>query len=208
MVKRFEGPIVTVDTVVFRVDDARLKVLTIEREREPFARARALPGVYVSRDETLQMASDRCLGAKARFVPSAGSHRSTINVYDSLERDPRGHSLSIVVVLVDPTPSGTGSWVDVEHVGPLAFDHNEILLAARSWLAVHLWLDQSLLRSLLGARTLTTASVIELVEAIDGTAADASNVRRKLVSSGLVEPTTDVARHPGRGRPSAVWAWR
>ncbi len=52
-------PAVRVDCVVFGLDDEDLKVLLIERDREPFAGCWALPGGFVAPDETLERAALR-----------------------------------------------------------------------------------------------------------------------------------------------------
>ena len=52
----------TVDCVVFGFDESDLKVLLIERGREPFKGRWALPGGFVRVDETLDDAARRELG--------------------------------------------------------------------------------------------------------------------------------------------------
>ena len=55
----------TVDCVVFGLDDSELKVLLIERALEPFKGKWALPGGFVRVDETLDEAARRELGEEA-----------------------------------------------------------------------------------------------------------------------------------------------
>lgn len=49
----------TVDCVVFGLDDEDLKVLLIQRDLEPFAGKWALPGGFVRVEETLDQAARR-----------------------------------------------------------------------------------------------------------------------------------------------------
>ncbi len=55
---KYPRPAVTVDCAVFGVDE-RLKVLLIERDREPFAGRWALPGGFVRVPESLEAAARR-----------------------------------------------------------------------------------------------------------------------------------------------------
>src|SRR5689334_18988069 len=60
-------PAVTVDTVVFGVDDEGLKVLLIQRDVEPHAGWWALPGGFVHEHEELDAAAMRALSSKTRL---------------------------------------------------------------------------------------------------------------------------------------------
>ena len=203
----YRGPIVTTDVVCVRIQAGALQFLTIRREREPFAAAVALPGVYVREGETIAAATDRCLAAKASLALAEETFRRPIDVRDRIGRDPRGHAISIVTIAVaQPRDPGDG-WVDVREHPPLAFDHDEIVAVALAWLRDHVWLERELLRSLVADEPLTTSTLVAITEAVGGADADPSNVRRRAISSRLVAPTGERAAPTGRGRPSAVWTW-
>ena len=55
----YARPCVTVDCVVFALDERDLKVLLIQRGNEPFRGRWALPGGFVHMDETLEDAARR-----------------------------------------------------------------------------------------------------------------------------------------------------
>ena len=55
----YARPALTVDCVVFGLDDGDLKVLLIQRDLEPFAGKWALPGGFVRVDEDLEAAARR-----------------------------------------------------------------------------------------------------------------------------------------------------
>ena len=55
----YPRPSVTVDCVVFGLDEGELKVLLIERGQEPFKGKWALPGGFVRMEESLEEAARR-----------------------------------------------------------------------------------------------------------------------------------------------------
>ena len=64
----YPRPSLTVDCVVFGLDDENLKVLLIERDLEPFKGKWALPGGFVRVDETLDEAARRELREETGVV--------------------------------------------------------------------------------------------------------------------------------------------
>ena len=56
---KYARPALTVDCVVFGINDGDLQVLLIERAHAPFAGAWALPGGFVDMDETTEDAARR-----------------------------------------------------------------------------------------------------------------------------------------------------
>jgi ADP-ribose pyrophosphatase YjhB (NUDIX family) len=209
----YSGPTVTTDAVVLRIADDQLQLLIHRRPRPPYEGKRALPGLYVGQGETIAMATDRCLATKAGLALPQLSMRRIINVYDSLDRDPRGHSLSVVSVSVLPTGAPLAIcdgalWVDARSTTTLAFDHVDIVASSLAWVEQHLWTDADVLRAFVGSMAMTTSTLLHIARVVDGVDIDASNLRRKLSTSGIVEPTTARVAHGGPGRPSVLWRWR
>ena len=126
----------TVDCVVFGLDEGELKVLLIERALNPFKGRWALPGGFVRVDETLNEASRRELaeetGLKDIFLEQ-------LYTFGEVKRDPRERVVSVtyyaLVKLSDhrakaATDAANAEWFPVAKVPKLAFDHAEILRAA------------------------------------------------------------------------------
>ncbi|HSC88133.1 MAG TPA: NUDIX domain-containing protein, partial [Polyangiaceae bacterium] len=124
----------TVDCVVFAVDDDGLKVLLIERAAEPFVGHWALPGGFVRVDETTDEAARRELqeetGLRDVFLEQ-------LYTFSSVARDPRERVVSVGhYALVKPSAVEAGSdaskaqWFDVGELPELAFDHDEIVAVA------------------------------------------------------------------------------
>jgi 8-oxo-dGTP diphosphatase len=121
------GPKLTVDAVWFHEG----QVLLVRRGRPPFKGSWALPGGFVEPTESVETAVVRELleetGLKARPVELLG-------VYSKPGRDPRGPAATVAFRMEGRagTPHGgddaaEAAWIRVSAVGPLAFDHGEIL---------------------------------------------------------------------------------
>ena len=137
---RYPRPMVTVDAVVFRQTRQRLEVLVVERGKPPYAGMLALPGGFVEMDEDLEDA------AKRELQEETGLENVTLSqlrAFGTPGRDPRGRNISIVFAGVargrtDQVEGGDDAaravWVSARRPGRLAFDHNDILKCALTWL--------------------------------------------------------------------------
>lgn len=126
----------TVDCVVFGLDDEELKVMLIQRALPPFEGKWALPGGFVRVDETLEEAARRELeeetGLRNIFLEQ-------LYTFSAVDRDPRERVVSVayyaLVNLRDhnvhaATDASAAAWFGVHDVPSLAFDHAEILQVA------------------------------------------------------------------------------
>ena len=221
----------TIDVVVFRVVGARIEVLTVERLHNPFAGRRALPGVWVGAGETLLDACHRCLAEKAGLghihrrdasSPTSATVARPLTeprqflAADSVARDPRGHAVSIVHMAaaradVSLVSGESPAWLDVGVLvaggsAGLAFDHLEVVVAARRFLADRLWADAACFTVLAGDAPLTTPTLRTIAESAGGVELDHANFSRRLASSGLfVSRQAEVSTVRSRGRPAIVW---
>ena len=119
-------PSVTVDGVLIRDG----KILLIRRKNEPFKDKWALPGGFVEYGERVEEAVIREFeeetGMKARI-------KKLLGVYSAPDRDPRGHTISIVFLLDAEGEIKAGDdaseakFFDLDNLPPLAFDHEKIV---------------------------------------------------------------------------------
>ena len=129
----YARPALTVDCVVFGLDDEDLKVLLIQRDLEPFAGRWALPGGFVRLDETLDEAARRELqeetGLQRVFLEQ-------LYTFGDLQRDPRERVVTVayyaLVRLSDhqvraATDARNAAWFGIEDLPDLAFDHATVL---------------------------------------------------------------------------------
>ena len=91
---RYEYPraALTVDCVVFGLDQTDLKVLLIQRKLEPFRHAWALPGGFVHVDETLDQAARRELAEEAGVTDV---YLEQLYTFGELTRDPRERVVTV-----------------------------------------------------------------------------------------------------------------
>jgi 8-oxo-dGTP diphosphatase len=126
----------TVDCVVFGLDEGELKVMLIQRALPPFEGKWALPGGFVHLDETLDEAARRELeeetGLRKVFLEQ-------LYTFGAVERDPRERVVSVayfaLVKLSEhqvraATDARAAAWFGVNDSPSLAFDHLEILQRA------------------------------------------------------------------------------
>ena len=126
-----QTPLLTVD-VIIELPDAR--IVLIERAHEPFGWA--LPGGFVDIGETVAQAAVR--EAREETGLDVSLH-ALLGVYSDPQRDPRGHTASVVfVAAASGQPRGSDDARDARAFDPLsppalAFDHAQILSDYRSW---------------------------------------------------------------------------
>ncbi|WP_026102773.1 NUDIX domain-containing protein [Pleurocapsa sp. PCC 7319] len=135
---KYPKPSVTVDCVVFGLDDAqKLKVMLIQRRNEPFRDKWALPGGFVELDESIDVAAARELeeetGIENVFLEQ-------LYTFGEVNRDPRDRVISIAYyALVNigeytvqaRSDAKNAEWFPVEQLPSLAFDHDHILNVAK-----------------------------------------------------------------------------
>jgi 8-oxo-dGTP diphosphatase len=207
---------VTVDIVALTIRDARVHVLLVERGGHPFAGWRALPGGFV-RDETLdaaalrELAEETSLGAGAEPGGRALDrvHLEQLRSYGDPGRDPRMRVVSIAYLafapsLPDPragSDAAGASWVPVDEVGELAFDHAAIL--ADGLERARAKLEYTPLATAFVAEEFTIAELRAVYAAVWGEELHAGNFHRKVLSvPGFVESTGETAARAGeRGGP-------
>jgi 8-oxo-dGTP diphosphatase len=139
----YPRPSVTVDVVVFgyAFDDPILGVLLIKRGRPgtPFEGCWAIPGGFVNDNEDLDVAARRELREETHLDID---NIFQVGAFGKPGRDPRGHVVSVAYVTVVNRNDVNGmiqadddakevQWWPTNDLPDLAFDHADILRAAR-----------------------------------------------------------------------------
>jgi len=198
----------TVDCVVFGLDESDLKVLLIERGLEPFKGRWALPGGFVRVDETLDEAARRELAEEAGLTDVFLEQLFT---FGELARDPRERVVSVtyyalVKLTAHQTRAATDAadarWFPVSKVPKLAFDHGNILGTALARLKGKVRY-QPIGFELLPPK-FTLSQLQHLYEAVLETELDKRNFRKKVLSFGLLVPLKET-QMVGRHRPAQLF---
>ena len=198
----------TVDCVVFGLDESELKVLLIQRALEPFKGRWAFPGGFVRVAETLDEAARRELaeetGLKNVFLEQ-------LYTFGAVDRDPRERVVSVayyaLVKLSDhrakaATDAANAEWFPISRTPKLGFDHAEILETALARLKGKVRY-QPIGFELLPPK-FTLSQLQHLYEAILATDLDKRNFRKKVLSFGLLVPLKET-QMIGRHRPAQLF---
>lgn len=203
---QFARPALTVDVVVFALDEHDLQVMLIERDLAPFAGDWALPGGFVRVEETLDEAAAR------ELAEETGLHDiflEQLYTFGAVKRDPRERVVTVAYfALVNlaghdvkaSTDARNAAWFSINDLPQLAFDHKQVLDAALERL-------QSKVRyQPIGFELLpekfTLRQLQHLYEIILDRPLDKRNFRKKVLSMGIIKETneieTDVAHRAAR----------
>ncbi len=194
-------------TLRYGSEDATVTVGIAPRQWDPFAGERALPGVLLHRGERLATAARRAVSTKLGVPEDSIVAVGQVATFDEPNRDPRGPTLSIAMwAVVGEHESELAEWVPFDALADLAFDHTQIIAAARTHLAGILWKDLTFTRALTGDRFPATRAV-ELTAALQGARPDPGNLNRTLAAIPGLARTGERLRVKATGRPAALWAF-
>jgi len=186
----------TVDCVVFGLDDGGLKVLLIERALDPFIGSWALPGGFVRVDETLEAAARRELAEETGL---SQVFLEQLYTFGALDRDPRERVVTVayyaLVRLADhrvqaATDARNAAWFAVDDLPRLAFDHAAISEQALRRLQAKVRY-QPLGFELLPTR-FTLSQLQRLYETVLERDLDKRNFRKKVLSLGILAETDEI----------------
>lgn len=135
---KYPRPAVTADCVVFTKEDTP-KVLLIQRGDDPFKGCWAFPGGFMNMDETTEQCAIRELEEETGLKVE---HIQQIGAYSKVDRDPRGRTVTVAYLAIVDSPevlegqddAAQAEWWSLSSLPPLAFDHNDILKDALSYI--------------------------------------------------------------------------
>lgn len=209
--KKIESPRITVDIVIFTIEDGTLKTLLIKRKFDPFKNMWALPGGFVRSGEDIYAAALRELGEESGV---SGVYLEQLYTFGLPKRDPRGRVITIAYFALvsrqklrirsasDATDAGL---FPVTSLPRLAFDHQKILEKALERLGNKIQYT-NVLWSLL-PEYFTLGDIQRVYEIIWGKKADKRNFRKKLLSLSLLKPIGRL-RKGLRMRPAKLFAFK
>lgn len=197
---------VTVDCVVFGLDEQDLKILLVQRRYEPFKGSWAIPGGFVDAGESLEDAARREL---AEETGVQGVFLEQLYTFGDVDRDPRRRIVTVayyaLVNLRDhtvraATDASSAAWFSVDDVPKLAFDHARIVDTALRRLRGKVQYEPIGFELLPEKFTLTQLQ--RMYEKILEQEIDKRNFRKKILGMGLLkeldEVQVDVAHRAAR----------
>ncbi|GMU22734.1 MAG: DNA mismatch repair protein MutT [Phycisphaerae bacterium] len=202
----YPRPSLTVDCVVFGLDDEDLKVLLIQRDLPPFEGQWALPGGFVRMDETLEDAAKRELREETGLT---NVFLEQLYTFGEVDRDPRERVVTVAYYALAnirdhrvqaATDARRAAWFAMDDTQALAFDHPRILQVALDRLRSKVRY-QPIGFELLPAK-FTLRQLQHLYETILDRPLDKRNFRKKILGMGILveldEIETDVAHRAAR----------
>ena len=203
MEEKYEKPSVTVDIVVFTIQNNDLKVLLVKRDIEPFKGKWAIPGGFVRMDESLEEAAKRELqeetGVKEIYLEQ-------LYTFGDPKRDPRGRVITVSymalvnsekIKLEATTDVSEAQWFSVKKLPSLAFDHKKILgyaLKRLKWKFEYTIVAFSFL-----PKGFTMGQVQIIYETVFGRKFDKRNFAKKIMSLNILREEgikKDVSHRP------------
>jgi 8-oxo-dGTP diphosphatase len=194
----YPRPAVTVDCVVFGLDEGDLKVLLIRRGAAPFSGAWALPGGFVRMNEPLEEAALRELGEETGITRI---YLEQLYTFGDPDRDPRGRVISVAYYalanlfehrVAAATDAEAAAWFPVADLPSLAFDHEQILEVARERLRSKV--RYAPIGFELLPRRFTLTQLQRMYEKILERPLDKRNFRKKILGMGLLEETDEIEK--------------
>jgi 8-oxo-dGTP diphosphatase len=189
-------PSVTVDCVVFGLDEDDLKVLLIERDVEPFLGRWALPGGFVLPDESLEDAARREL---AEETGARDVYLEQLYTFGRPDRDSRDRVITVAYyalvkmsshTLQAATDARNAAWFSLNDLPTLAFDHDEILQMAHQRLVGKVRYQPIGFELLPEKFTLTQLQ--RLYEIVLDRQLDKRNFRKKILSMNILMETDEI----------------
>lgn len=202
----YPRPGLTVDVVVFGLDETDLKLLLVRGGDTPVARSWSLPGGFVRIDETLDEAARRELadetGVSKIFIEQ-------LFTFGAVERDTRERVVTVAYYglvnlhdhdVVAASEAKDAAWFAIDDMPSLAYDHDEIVEVAIARLRGKVRYQPIGFELLPEKFTLTQLQ--RMYEKILERTLDKRNFRKKALATGLLieldEVEQDVAHRAAR----------
>jgi len=188
----------TVDCVVFGLDDKSLKVMLIQRGIKPFKGKWALPGGFVNVGESLDDAADRELREETGL---SDLFLEQLYTFGAPKRDPREHVVSVAYFALTnleghdvkaDTDADQAAWFAVDELPELAFDHETIVETALERLKGKVRYQPVGFELLPEMFTLTQMQ--KMYEMILEKEMDKRNFRKKVLKLGVLEDTEELQK--------------
>ena len=209
--EQFDRPSITVDVVIFSLamEQNDLRVLLVQRDRDPFSDMWSLPGGFVHINESLEGAAARQLRTKTGIE---SVYIEQLYTFGDPQRDPRRHVITVAysalvpyTIIEEPAANAPLQWFSVYDRPALAFDHANIVDYALQRLRYKL--EYTAVGFELLPNEFTLSSLQQAYEIVLAEKLDKRNFRRKILSADIIKETGQKSRS-GEGRPAMLYRYR
>jgi 8-oxo-dGTP diphosphatase len=188
-------PSISIDCIIFGLDQRKLKVLFVKRSIEPAKGHWALPGGFVLVEEDLNQAARRTLedltGLRELYMEQVHTF-SQVNRYP-LRRVITVAYYALINYTLENLQAGPDAsaihWFDISDLPELVFDHQHILDTTLAALRSRVRTEPIGFELLPAKFTLTQLQ--GLYEAVLGTTFDTRNFRKKILKMNLLLPLAE-----------------
>jgi 8-oxo-dGTP diphosphatase len=204
----YPHPAVTVDVVVFTIENDDLKVLLIQRDLEPFEGQWALPGGFIGIDESLGDAAKRELkeetGVSVNFLEQ-------FYTFGRPDRDPRERIITVAYYALIPSDQLSPAAGDdardaklfaTDELPALAGDHDSIFRLAKQRVTESL--NDAFFAFRMLPEIFTIYELRRVHELFLGEMLDKRNFRKKIIALDQIEETGE-KRQSVRHRPARLY---
>ncbi|MGC4093440.1 MAG: NUDIX domain-containing protein [Polyangiaceae bacterium] len=202
--------ICSVDVVLLTIAQGALQVALLERSRDPFRGALALPGGFIhpAEDEDTEAAAMRMLRDKAGIV---SPYLEQLGTFSGRARDPRGWSLAVTYYALVPHALLADSRAQVvlrpaASLPSLPFDHSQIVRGALE--RVQSKSSYSSLPVYLCGDTFTLPELQAVYEIVMGEPVNKVSFRRKMEELELLEAVPGALTQGKAHRPAQLYRLR
>lgn len=207
----YEQPAVTVDIVIFTVNDDKLKIMLVKRAEDPFADCWSIPGGFLKAGESLEGAALRVLKEKTSMTDV---YMEQLYTFGDPDRDPRTRVITVTYFALIPwqdlnQPASEKvadiMWASVDRLPKLAFDHKQIVQYAVQRLRAKA--SYSNIVYGLMPRQFRLSELQNIYEIIIDDKLDKRNFRKRMLATGLLQETgkKDAA---GAHRPAMLYKFK
>lgn len=207
----WEKPSVTVDVLIFTVQEGDLKIILVKRAIEPYKGSWAIPGGFVRKNESLEDAALRELSEETGVKDV---YLEQLYTFGDPKRDPRGRVVTVAYFALMPaehlelkgtTDVSAAKWFPVNELPKLAFDHQQIVEYALERLRTKI--QYSNITHGLMPDEFRLSELQSVYESILGEKLDKRNFRKKILSLGLLSPTGKMEVE-GAHRPAMLYKFK
>lgn len=185
-------PTISIDCIIFGLDQRKLKVLLVRRSIEPAKGSWALPGGFVLQQEDLDQSARRTL---ADLTGLRELYMEQVHTFGQVNRYPLRRVVTVayyalINYTLDNLQAGPDTsdiqWCDILELPELVFDHRHILDTTLAYLRAKVRTEPIGFELL--PEKFTLSQLQALYEAVLGTTFDTRNFRKKLLKMNLLVP--------------------